>query len=150
MLPEAFTVVDGREATAPFTHTCTLDLMIDQHLETLTFQVTKLAGWQIIVGKSWLKKHNHAINWIQNTVAFASGYCQAHCLPTHDPVPTLANPESKVVSKFKIAMISSAAFRHAVRSPESKLFVIATSTIQESKLKPDSAKHPDYTANIVP
>ena len=36
-------VVDGRKA-APLTHTYTLDLLIDQHLETLTFQVAKLAG----------------------------------------------------------------------------------------------------------
>ena len=46
-VPEALIVVDGREATTPLTHTCTLDLTIDQHLETLTFHVTKLAGWQI-------------------------------------------------------------------------------------------------------
>ena len=151
-IPESLIVVDGREA-APLTHTCTLDLLIDQHLETLTFQVTKLAGWQMILGKTWLKKHNPAINWTQNTVAFASGYCQAHCLPTRDPVtrdpvPTLAKPESK--GGPKIAMISRAAFRHAVRSPEAELFVIATSAIQESKPELDPAKHPDYPANIVP
>ena len=60
-VPEALIVVDGRKA-APLTHTCTLDLMIVQHLETLTFQVTKLAGWQIIVGKTWLKRHNPVID----------------------------------------------------------------------------------------
>ena len=50
-VPEALIVVDGRKV-APLTHTYTLDLMIDQHLETLTFQVTKLAGWQLILGKT--------------------------------------------------------------------------------------------------
>ena len=54
-VPEALIVVDGSKATAPLMHTYTLDLMLDQHLETLTFQVTKLAGWQLIVGKTWLK-----------------------------------------------------------------------------------------------
>ena len=44
-VPEALIVVDGQQATAPLIHTCALDLMIDQHLETLTFQVTKLVGW---------------------------------------------------------------------------------------------------------
>ena len=39
-VPESLIVVNGRRA-APLTHTCTLDLLIDQHLETLTFQVTK-------------------------------------------------------------------------------------------------------------
>ena len=51
---EAFIVLDGHKA-APFTHTCILDLRIDQNLETLTFQVTNLAGWQLILGKTWLK-----------------------------------------------------------------------------------------------
>ena len=37
------------------THTCSLRLTIDQHMEDLTFYVTKLAGWNIIVGKSWLR-----------------------------------------------------------------------------------------------
>ena len=48
---ESLVVVDGRK-TAPLTHTCTLNLLIVQHLESLTFQVTKLAGWQMILGKT--------------------------------------------------------------------------------------------------
>ena len=32
-VPEALIVVDGCKA-APLTHSCTIDLMIDQHLET--------------------------------------------------------------------------------------------------------------------
>ena len=36
---------------APLTHTCTLELLIDQHPETVTFQVTKLAGWQIVMNE---------------------------------------------------------------------------------------------------
>ena len=43
------------------TYTCTLKLMIDQHLEILTFHVTKLGGWNLIVGKPWLKRHNPTI-----------------------------------------------------------------------------------------
>ena len=50
--PETHIVVHGREAENQLTHTCTLDLTIDQHQETLTFQVTKLAGWNMILGKT--------------------------------------------------------------------------------------------------
>ena len=42
--PKLLIVVDGRETEVPLTHTCTLKLLIDQHLETIVFQVTKLAG----------------------------------------------------------------------------------------------------------
>ena len=38
--PEHLIVVDGRETEVPLTHTCTLRLRIDQHLETIVLQVT--------------------------------------------------------------------------------------------------------------
>ena len=45
-------------------------------------------------------------------------------------------------------MISRAAFKYAVNSARSELFVIAASAIQD-KLDPNPTKHPDYPANIV-
>ena len=48
-------LADGKPSPIrKITHTCTLKLTIDQHEENLTFQVTKLAGWDLIVGKPWL------------------------------------------------------------------------------------------------
>ena len=61
--PECLIVVDGGETEVPLTHTCTLKLLIDQHLETIVLQVTKLAGWKIILGKTWLWRHNPTIDW---------------------------------------------------------------------------------------
>ena len=55
-MPETLIIIDGREAENQLTHTCTLKLTIDQHLETLTSQVTKLARWNMILGKIWLKR----------------------------------------------------------------------------------------------
>ena len=49
--PELLNLADGSESVGKITHTCTIDLKIDQHLETLTFQVTKL-GWNMILGKT--------------------------------------------------------------------------------------------------
>lgn len=39
---ETLIIVKGKEAENQLTHTCTLDLTVDQHLKTFTFQVTKL------------------------------------------------------------------------------------------------------------
>ena len=45
-------LADGKPSPiGKITHTCTLKLTIDQHEENLTFQVTKLAGWDLIVEK---------------------------------------------------------------------------------------------------
>jgi len=50
--PEDLVLADGaRSIVEQITHTCTLKLAIDQHVEELTFQVTKLASWNLIVGK---------------------------------------------------------------------------------------------------
>ena len=140
--PETLIVVDGRKAESQLTHTCTLDLTLDQHLKTLTFQVTKLAGWNMILGKTWLKRHNSVIDWTKNTVTFGFGYCQAHCLPTRAPQPT-----NTVVTTCKIAMISRAAFQITSQQEDSQIFLLAMSTIQEDV---DPAKHSEYPANLVP
>jgi len=61
--PEDLVLADGaRSIVGQITHTCTLKLAIDQHIEELTFQVTKLAGWNLIVGKPWLRRYNPTIN----------------------------------------------------------------------------------------
>ena len=121
--PETLIVVDGREAKNQLIHTGTLDLTIDQHLETLTIQVAKLAGWNMILGKTWLKRHNLVIDWTKNTVTFGAGYCQAHCLPTR--VPQSADPP---VTTYKIAMISRAAFCLAIEQEDSQVFLLAMSS----------------------
>ena len=99
------------------THTCTLKLTIDQHLEDLTFHVTRLAGWNLIVGKPWLRRHNPSIDWTMNSVNFSSGFCHAHCLPTRDPPQESKKP-------LGISMISRAALRVAILQPGAECFVI--------------------------
>lgn len=60
--PETPIVVDGKEAENQLTDICTFRLTVHQDLETLTFQVTKLADWNMILRKTWLKRHNLVIN----------------------------------------------------------------------------------------
>ena len=61
--PEDLVLADGlRSKVGQITHTCTLKLMIDQHLKDLRFHVTKLANWNLIVGKPWLRRHNPTID----------------------------------------------------------------------------------------
>ena len=75
-------LADGKPSPiGKITHTHTLNLTINQYEEILTFQVTKLASWDLIVGKPWLQRHNLLIDWSKNTCIFHSGYCQSYCLP---------------------------------------------------------------------
>jgi len=57
--PEDLVLADGaRSIIGQIMHICNWKLAINQHVEELTFQVTKLARWNLIVGKPWLRRHN--------------------------------------------------------------------------------------------
>ena len=51
-IPAALIIINGREGENQLTHTSTLELTVDQYLEIMTFQVTKLAGWNMILEKT--------------------------------------------------------------------------------------------------
>ena len=122
-VPETLTVVDGRPSAAGLlTHEVHASLLIDQHLERLVFQVTQLASYPLILGKSWLRYHNPVIDWAKNTVLFGSGHCQAHCLPVRTPEPVLAARPAPTKS-HRIALISASGFCAAAKEPDSILFV---------------------------
>ena len=73
--PEDLVLADGpRSIIGQIIYTCILKLAIDQHIQELTFPVTKLTSWNLIMGKVWLCRHNPTINWVTNTIAFPSGY----------------------------------------------------------------------------
>jgi hypothetical protein len=131
-VPEVLTVVDGRTSVAgDLTHEVTIQLLIDQHLENVVFQVTKLGSVPLILGKTWLRRHNPLIDWVHNTVNFRSAWCQAHCLPHrphHEaPEPSRATPEpsraTPAASSFSISMIGAAGYTIAARQKHSISFV---------------------------
>jgi len=137
----------ARSIVGQITHTCTMKLAIDQHMEELTFQVTKLAGWNLIVGKPWLRHHNPTINWVTNTIAFSSGYCHAHCLPRRPP------PVTPLSNKFHISLISRAVLRVALKDPDSCFCIMALYNSPDnapSKPVTNVSKGDDLAKNLVP
>jgi hypothetical protein len=125
VVPEVLTVVDGRTSVAgDLTHEVTIQLLIDQHLENVVFQVTKLSSVPLIFCKTWLRRHNPLIDWVNNTVNFRSAWCQAYCLPHrrhHEvPEPSRATPAA---SSFSISMIGAAGYTIATRQKNSISFV---------------------------
>ena len=87
------------------THTCSFRLTIDQHMNDLTFYVTKLAGWNMIIGKPWLKRHNPTIDLYKNSITFLSPHYHKNCISVR-PIATLATE----LPRLKINLISRAAF----------------------------------------
>ena len=80
--PLQLEVVDGRAiAGGQVTHhTVSTNLAIDQHKESTSFHVTTLGHYPVILGVSWLKKHDPVICWSEHTLTFKSRYCLSSCL----------------------------------------------------------------------
>jgi hypothetical protein len=153
-IPETLTVVDGRTSVAgDLTHEVTVQLLIDRHLENVVFQITKLGAVPLILGKTWLHRHNPLIDRVDNTVNFRSAWCQAHCLPHRsDPLePSRPTPASSSFSSstFSISMVSAAAYSTAAKQPESICFA---ATVRELLADDDEApaKSKDDAATVTP
>lgn len=82
--PKRLTVVDGRDSSAgAVTHFALLDLHIGSHSEQIPLYVTKLGRYSIILGHTWLRKHNPHPDYSRGLLSFNSLRCRKHCLPRH-------------------------------------------------------------------
>ena len=64
-------------------------MMVRNHLETLTFDVTPLGKHNIVLRLLWLQQHNPTIQWMSGKITFTSNYCKEHCLA--QPASTFLN-----------------------------------------------------------
>jgi hypothetical protein len=74
-------LADG-EISSKITHkTAPIQLIIGDHEETISFYVVALCH-PIILGMSWLRRHNPDINWQTEVCQFSSLFCESNCLPS--------------------------------------------------------------------
>ena len=64
-------------------------MMVGNHSETLTFDITPLGKHNVVLGLPWLQWHNPMIQWTSGKVTFTSDYCEDHCLA--QPASTFLN-----------------------------------------------------------
>jgi len=79
--PRPINVIDGRPIARPPTHqTIPYALSLGEHSEFLTFTITSLGDYQVVLGMPWLRRHDPRPFWSKNQLQFASEYCLSHCL----------------------------------------------------------------------
>lgn len=78
-VPRALSVIDGRPiASGAITHeTLPFQLDIGSHSESLVLDVTSLGQYPIILGISWLKKHDPFVMWSKHEMSFPC--CPSSC-----------------------------------------------------------------------
>lgn len=77
--------------------TVPLQLHVGDHVETISFLITRLA-YPIILGFTWLEKHNPVIDWDKKSVTFCSKYCLSICV---DEMVHFSTSKSDKVDKDK-------------------------------------------------
>ncbi|OMH78676.1 Retrotransposon-derived protein PEG10, partial [Zancudomyces culisetae] len=77
-VPIPLLVIDGRSiSSGSITHnTIPLQLQTYHHHETISFDVTKLGKYSLIIGINWLKLHNPQIEWPEDKLDFNSEFCK--------------------------------------------------------------------------
>ena len=79
-----YTLADGETSTGgTVTHDITTEIKIGPHQESLTFHITKLHSYSIMLGIPWLKRHDPWIQWSQHRITFNSPFCLANCKLNH-------------------------------------------------------------------
>jgi len=117
-------------------------------MEDLPFHITKLVDWNMIISKAWLRRHNPIIDWSKNSITFSSPHCHENCLPIYPKVTPTTEPP-----RLKINLISRAAFRVAIKNPESYLCIMALyNKLEDEETKQDTTKKlipPEYYDYLV-
>ncbi|KEP45803.1 putative Transposon Tf2-1 polyprotein, partial [Rhizoctonia solani 123E] len=54
---------------------------IEGHLEEIECHIAEIGNHQMVLGTSWLKIHNPAIDWKKHELRFNSPHCSENCLP---------------------------------------------------------------------
>ena len=77
----------------------TTQLRIIKHQEAISFDVTKIESYPIMLGIPWLKRHDPWIHWSRHQITFNSPFCLSSCcisepltITALDKYPFLDNP----------------------------------------------------------
>ncbi|QRV82688.1 Retrotransposable element Tf2 protein [Ceratobasidium sp. AG-Ba] len=96
--PRRLKVIDGREIdSGRVEHYCSINLKIFDHEEEVDACVVNVGNHDIVLGMSWLKRHNPAINWDKKSLVFSSQYCSEHCLNI-SPIVKSGEPDLEIAA----------------------------------------------------
>ncbi|CUA72046.1 Transposon Tf2-11 polyprotein [Rhizoctonia solani] len=80
IVPKTVKVIDGREMENQITQYTRFGLNIEGHHKEIECHIANIGNHQVVLGTSWLKKHNPTIDWKNYRIRFHSDFCRQHCL----------------------------------------------------------------------
>ena len=116
---QVFNVDSSRNSAGDVTHAVSLTVDFLGHREELRAEVTNLGKNSLILGYTWLKKHNPSIDWEKGTVKFHR--CPRSCLMLQDRAQRLASldeeDEREALEWIHQAKVEAPA-KKPIRTPE--------------------------------
>lgn len=89
--PRPLLLIDGMPiASGDVTHETSVTLVTGGHAELISLDVCRLARYPIVLGVTWLRRHNPSVDWRANRLTFDSLFCARYCL--HAPPAVRALP----------------------------------------------------------
>ena len=114
-----FNVDGSRNSAGDVTHMTTILMEYLGHRKELTAEVTNLGKNSLILGYTWLQKHNPSIDWQTGMIKFTR--CPRSCLMLHNwaiRLATLDNEEREGLEYIHQAKVEAPAAKKPVRTPE--------------------------------
>ena len=125
-IPTTVIMADGNNSrTGPITHYNRVTARIAGHEEQLALDTTSLSH-PIILGMPWHKKHNPNIDYLNNTLTFASEYCHTNCSHCGRTIPLHSSDQEHPVSG---ARSESPSVRHHAETADSAETQTAETTV---------------------
>jgi hypothetical protein len=111
--PKTLEVIDGHPiSSGDITEYVEVPCTIGDHHKTLTAYLTSLRRYPLVLGITWLKKHDVAINFTKNNIQFPSPGCLPHrTMVTPAPIKGLTPERGN-----KICAISAMMFRRIINN----------------------------------
>ena len=131
--PDTLQVVDGRESAAGLIRfEVDVFLSIGNHYEYVTFQVTTLANYPMILGKAWFNRHDPSICWSKNLVTFDSNFCKNTCLRQPSSVSS-QSPSALPTTSAKISTltVSHAALQRMAKRDKLQICAVSVRDLQD-------------------
>ncbi len=131
-----------------------VNLNIENHSETITFDIISCPSFEIVLGLPWLERHNPLISWDSGIVEFNSPVCLQKCSNPEIGKNLTSLAESVLISGIQIVPDDEFTNEDTQPVEQDPLFVAATihesihplSAFQESEEETQHLPDPDFSS----
>ena len=111
-------VIDGKPIeSGTITYMTKVRMAVKGYEEHIPMFITKLGHYSIVLGLSWLRRHDVHIGFARNTLTFDSKFCLTHCCGNSNAI-MVTGISIPIPEKLNIAIVAGSTFLWLVKEKE--------------------------------